>query len=53
MVYGSKVMLPIELQYESPRVQAYQPVDAEQARQYTIDLLKKSRDIIIARSVRY
>jgi hypothetical protein len=31
MVYGEEVMLPTELQYRSPRVQAYQSVEAEQA----------------------
>jgi hypothetical protein len=31
MVYGSEVVLPIELQYGSPRVQAYQSIEAEQA----------------------
>jgi hypothetical protein len=50
MVYGTKVMLPTELQYGSPRVQAYQPIEAKEARQYAIDLLKESRDIIITRS---
>jgi hypothetical protein len=32
MVYGSEAVLPTEPQYESPRVQAYHPVEAEQAR---------------------
>jgi hypothetical protein len=31
MVYGSEAVLPSELQYESPMVQAYQLVEAEQA----------------------
>jgi hypothetical protein len=40
MVYGSEAILPTELQYGSPRVQAYQPIEAEQAWQDAIDLLE-------------
>jgi hypothetical protein len=46
-------MLPIELQYGSPRVQAYQSGMAEEARKDAIDLLKESRDIVATRSDRY
>jgi hypothetical protein len=52
-VYGAEAMLPTELQYGSPKVQAYQPNETEQARQDAIDLLKESRDITITRSVGY
>jgi hypothetical protein len=34
-------------------VQAYQPVEAKQARQDIIDLLEESKDIIVVRLVRY
>jgi hypothetical protein len=44
MVYGSKVVLPAELEYAFPRVQALQDVT---------DLLKESMDVAIARSARY
>jgi hypothetical protein len=51
---GKALLLNIhELQYGSPKVQAYQPIVAEQARQDAIDLLKESMDIAIARSARY
>jgi hypothetical protein len=53
MVYGSEVVLPIKLQYGSPMVQAYQSVEAEQAQQDTINLLKELRDITVARSAKY
>jgi hypothetical protein len=53
MVFGSKVVLPTKQQYRSPRVQAYQMVEAEQARQDVIDLLEESRDTIIAMSAGY
>jgi hypothetical protein len=53
MVYDSEAVLPSELQYESPRVQAYQLVEAEQEQQDVIDLLEESRDITVVRSARY
>jgi hypothetical protein len=53
MVYGAEAMLPTELQYGSPRVQAYQPVEAKRAQQDAINLLKESRDITVTRSTGY
>jgi hypothetical protein len=53
MVYGAEVVLPTELQYGSPRVQAYQPIQVEQAQQDAIDLFKESRDITVTRSAEY
>jgi hypothetical protein len=53
MVYGSEVVLPTELQYGSPRVQAYQLDEAEEAQWVVIDFLKESTNIVVARSVRY
>jgi hypothetical protein len=53
MVYGSKDVLPSELQYGPPRVQAYQSVEAEQARQDVVDLLEESWDITVVRLARY
>jgi hypothetical protein len=46
-------VLPSKLQYRSPWVPAYQPVEVEHAGQDTVDLLEESRDIVIARSARY
>jgi hypothetical protein len=48
-VYGAEVMLPTELQHKSPRVQAYQPNKAKEARQDVINLLEESRDIAVTR----
>jgi hypothetical protein len=53
MVYGAEVMLPAEQQYGSPRVQAYQLVEAKKAQQDAMNLLKESRDIIVTRSAGY
>jgi hypothetical protein len=53
MVYGAEVMLPIELQYGSPRVWAYQLGMAEKARKDAIELLEESRDITVMRLAGY
>jgi hypothetical protein len=50
MVYGAKAVLPTELQYRSSKVQAYQPIKAEQARQDAINWLEESWDITVTRS---
>jgi hypothetical protein len=53
MVYRADAMLPIELQYGSPRVRAYQPDAAKEAQKDAIDLLKESREIAITMSAGY
>jgi hypothetical protein len=53
MVYGANTVLPTNLQYGSPRVRAYQPDAAKEARKGTIDLLEESRDIVVIRSTGY
>jgi hypothetical protein len=53
MVYGAAAVLPTELQYGSPRIQAYQPAKAERARRDALNLLEESRDITVTRSAWY
>jgi hypothetical protein len=53
MLYGEEPMLPTELQYGSPRVQAYQPDVIEEVQKDAIDILEESRDIAIIRSATY
>jgi hypothetical protein len=53
MVYGSEVVLPTELQYGFPTVQAYQPNEVEHAQRDAVDLLEESRDVVVIRSARY
>jgi hypothetical protein len=53
MVYRGEVMLPTDLQYESPRVQTYQPDAAEEAWRDATDLLEESRNTAIIRSMGY
>jgi hypothetical protein len=53
MVYGVEIMLPIYLQYGSPRVKAYQLDVVEEAQKDVVHLLEESRDIAITRSAGY
>jgi hypothetical protein len=53
MVYGAEAVLPTDLQYGSPKVQAYQPNATEEAQKDAIDLLEESRDTAVIRSTRY
>jgi hypothetical protein len=39
LVYGAEAILPNDVQYNSPRVEAYKEEDAEKSRQLSIDLL--------------
>jgi hypothetical protein len=53
MVYGVEVVLPIKLQYGSPRVLAYQSDMAKETQKDAIDSLKESRDITVIKSTGY
>jgi hypothetical protein len=53
MVYGVEAVLPTDLQYGSPRIQADQSGAAKEARKDAIDLLEESRDTAIIRSAGY
>jgi hypothetical protein len=53
MVYGAEAILPTDQQYGSPRVRAYQPSMAEEARKDAINLLKESRDTGVVRLAGY
>jgi hypothetical protein len=53
MVHGSEAVLPTDIDYDSPQVQAYN----EEANQVTledaIDQLDKARDVVLPRSAKY
>jgi hypothetical protein len=53
MVYGAEAVLPTDLQYGSPRIQAYQLDTTKGARRDVINLLEESRDTAIIRSTVY
>jgi hypothetical protein len=43
MVYGAEAIMPIDLQYDSPRVVNYTEVSNEVARQNELDLVDEAR----------
>jgi hypothetical protein len=45
--------LPSDVQYDSPRVEAYEEEDAEASRQLSVDLLEEERDLAAQRSAIY
>jgi hypothetical protein len=45
--------LPSDVQYDSPRVEAYEEEDAETSRQQSVDLLEEERDLAAQRSAIY
>jgi hypothetical protein len=53
MVYGAEVVLPTDLQYGSPKVQACQSDATKEAQKDAIDLLEESRDTTVIRSAGY
>jgi hypothetical protein len=53
LVYGAEAILPSDVQYDSPRVEAYEEEDAEKSRQLSVDLLEEERDLAAQRSAIY
>jgi hypothetical protein len=45
--------LPSDVQYDSPRVEAYEEEDAKASRQLSMDLLEEERDLAAQRSTFY
>jgi hypothetical protein len=45
LVYGAEAILPSDVQYDSPRFEAYEEEDAEKSRQLSVDLLEEERDL--------
>jgi hypothetical protein len=44
-VYITEAILPSDVQYDSPRVEAYEKEDGEKSRQLSVDLLEEERDL--------
>jgi hypothetical protein len=53
LVYGAEAILPSDVQYDSPRVEAYKKEDTEASRQLSVDLLEEERDLAAQRSAIY
>jgi hypothetical protein len=45
LVYGAEAILPSDVQYDSPRVEAYEEKDVEKSRQLSMDLLEEEQDL--------
>jgi hypothetical protein len=53
LVYGLEAILPSDVQYDSPRDEAYEEEDAKASRQLSVDLLEEERDLAAQRSAIY
>ena len=53
MVYGAEAVLPSDLLHNSPQVELYSEVEADQARQDAVDLLEEEREMALIRSATY
>jgi hypothetical protein len=53
LVYRAEAILPSDVQYDSPRVKAYEEEDAETSRQLFVDLLEEERDLAAQRPAIY
>jgi hypothetical protein len=53
LVYRAEAILPSDVQYDSPRVEAYEEEDAEASRQLSMELLEEERKLGAQRSTIY
>ena len=53
MVYGSKAVLPTDLDYGASRIRAYDEQRAEASHEDAIDRLDKARDVALLHSAKY
>jgi len=53
MVYGSKAVLPTDLDYGAPRIRAYDEQGAKASHQDAMDQLDEARNIALLRSAKY
>jgi hypothetical protein len=53
MVHGSEAVLPIDIDYGSPRVRAYTEEGNQAALEDTIDQLDEAHDVALLKSAKY
>jgi hypothetical protein len=53
MIHGSEAVLPKDIDYGSPRVQAYTEEGNQVALEDTIDQLDEARDVALLRCAKY
>ena len=52
-LYGAEAILPTGLEYESPRLKAYQEQQNQRAREDSLDQVNEARDVALLHSARY
>jgi hypothetical protein len=53
LVYGAEAILPMDLEYGSPRTKAYDDQSNQTNREDSLDQLEEARDVALLHSVRY
>jgi hypothetical protein len=53
LVYGAEAVLPMDLEYGSPRTKAYDDRSNQTSREDSLDQLKEARDVVLLYSARY
>ena len=53
LVYGAEAVIPMDIEFDSPRVTMYTKEEAEEARQDGVDLLEEGRLLALSRSSIY
>jgi hypothetical protein len=53
LVYGSEAMLPIDVEYGSPRLKAYNEQNNDIARENALNQLEETHDVALLHSIRY
>ena len=53
LTYGSEAILPADIMWRSPRVEAYQEGEADEARQLELDSVEEARVNALTQSARY
>lgn len=53
LVYGSEAIIPMNVEFESPRVALYTKTEAKEAREDAVDMLKEARELALSRTAIY
>jgi hypothetical protein len=53
LVYGAEAILPIDLEYDSPRTKVYDDRSNQTSREDSLDQLEEARDVVLLHSARY
>jgi transposase InsO family protein len=53
LVYGAEAILPMDLEYGSPRTKAYDDQNNQTSREDSLDQLEEARDVALLHSTRY